>query len=177
MIREFVSRLIAKERIPLFESIREGMTGTVLDVGGPTKGFKSTISVNVVSGDVAGDARHLPFSDKSFDYVFSNATLEHIPREDWTKVATEMKRVARKGGVVITPNRNFPIEPHYLVPFAQFFPRCIKRHLPHVWKDCNYNAEIEIPRREELLELFPDSEVFSWGRIIPRHLVVKVRYA
>lgn len=47
------------------------------------------------------DAKNLPFSDKSFDLVFSSDFFEHIPEEEIDQVITEMKRVGKKVIAVI----------------------------------------------------------------------------
>jgi ubiquinone/menaquinone biosynthesis C-methylase UbiE len=43
-----------------------------------------------------GDA--LPYPDASFDRVFSSMMFHHIPREDRTKVLSEIRRVLKTGG-------------------------------------------------------------------------------
>jgi len=48
--------------------------------------------------DVVGDARKLPFEDKSFGEVFSRFFLEHLPRADAKKALKEMLRVLMPGG-------------------------------------------------------------------------------
>ena len=65
---------------------------------------------------VVADARNLPFRANVFDYIFSNATLEHIPKNDWKKVASEVMRVSFQGFFIVTPNYWFLFEPHYLMP-------------------------------------------------------------
>ena len=66
------------------------------------------------------------FDDKSFDVVFSNSVIEHIPgSKNRSKMASEIKRVG-KCYFVQTPNYYFPFEPHFLFPFFQFFPKVIK---------------------------------------------------
>ena len=52
-----------------------------------------------------GFAESLPFPDKSFDYVTCCHTLEHV--KDLAKAASELKRIARKKVVVLTPKQRF----------------------------------------------------------------------
>lgn len=39
--------------------------------------------------------------DQSIDFCFSNAVLEHIPKQDFSRLAIELKRVLRRGGVSV----------------------------------------------------------------------------
>lgn len=57
---------------------------------------------------VCGDLTMLPFPSGSFDLVFSDSVIEHLPNTQAAVV--EMARVARPGGLVIitTPNRLRP---------------------------------------------------------------------
>jgi ubiquinone/menaquinone biosynthesis C-methylase UbiE len=52
-----------------------------------------------------GFAEHLPFPDKSFDYIVSAHTLEHV--RDLTRTGSEFRRVARKKIIVLTPMQSF----------------------------------------------------------------------
>ena len=52
-----------------------------------------------------GLAESLPFPDKSFDYVTCCHTLEHV--KDLAKATSELKRVARRKVVVLTPKQKF----------------------------------------------------------------------
>jgi SAM-dependent methyltransferase len=47
---------------------------------------------------VVGDARHLPFRDDLFDFVFSYSVLQHLPREQVAESLTAIRRVLRPGG-------------------------------------------------------------------------------
>lgn len=78
---------------------------------------------------VQGDARELPFSDGSFDYVVSNAVIEHVGGPDGAKrMIAESHRVARAGYFHTTPNRWFPIEPHLMAPFLHWLPESPRQH-------------------------------------------------
>jgi hypothetical protein len=73
---------------------------------------------------VRGDARGLPFADKSFDYVISNAVIEHVGGAGpAAAMLGEADRVARRGWIHSTPNRRFPMETHTGVPVLHWLPR------------------------------------------------------
>lgn len=69
-----------------------------------------------------GDAMHLPLVDRSIDVIICAQVYEHVP-DDRTLVA-EMYRVLVPGGLVFFsgPNKLFPLEPHYHLPFLHWLP-------------------------------------------------------
>jgi ubiquinone/menaquinone biosynthesis C-methylase UbiE len=70
-----------------------------------------------------GDACNLPWEDKHFDIVYSNAVIEHLGHfERQKKMATEIMRVG-KSWFVTTPNRWYPFEFHMRLPFVTWLPR------------------------------------------------------
>lgn len=78
----------------------------------------------------AGDATRLPFRPDSFDLVFCNSLLEHVPA--WEAVVREAARVLRPGGVfvVYTTNRACPLQAevnHF--PFYSWLPDPIQRRV------------------------------------------------
>src|SRR5579884_1008560 len=101
----------------VFESV------TIVNLNPPDRDPSSPPNIRVVTAD----ARRLPFCDGAFDWVFSNAVIEHVGEwKDQKKFANEIRRVAVKGYFVTTPNLYFPIEPHALLPFYQFYPQRLK---------------------------------------------------
>ncbi|NED95094.1 class I SAM-dependent methyltransferase [Phytoactinopolyspora alkaliphila] len=73
---------------------------------------------------VRGDGRRLPFRDKSFDYVVSNAVIEHLGGKEGARaLLAESARVSRRGWAHTTPNRRFPVELHTGIPFLHWLPR------------------------------------------------------
>ena len=72
---------------------------------------------------VFADGLDLPFSDHSFDVVFSNSVIEHVGSQArQERFAREIRRVARNYWVQ-TPNRFFPIETHLWMPLVHLLPR------------------------------------------------------
>jgi 2-polyprenyl-3-methyl-5-hydroxy-6-metoxy-1,4-benzoquinol methylase len=57
------------------------------------------------------DARELPFAEGSFDAVFSYSVLQHLAKEDVSRVVAEICRVLRPGGIVWIemPNARGPL--------------------------------------------------------------------
>jgi hypothetical protein len=62
----------------------------------------------------------MPFAAKEFDWVFSNAVIEHVgDAEDQFHFLLELLRVARNV-FFTTPNRFFPVETHTRVLFSHW---------------------------------------------------------
>lgn len=100
---------------------------------------------------VVGDAADLSrFSDQQFQAVFSNSVIEHL--ESYSRqqrMAQEVQRVGQRY-FVQTPNRYFPLEPHFLIPFFQFFPQRVQIALL-----CRFNLGwyVRIPDNEQAARL------------------------
>lgn len=67
----------------------------------------------------------LPFRDKSFDFVSSYQTLEHV--QDVNKCLSEMIRVARVAVFLRAPDYSGTFEGHYHLPWFPLFPRPLAR--------------------------------------------------
>jgi hypothetical protein len=121
------------------------------------------------------DGCALPYPDRSFDWVFSNAVIEHVGNKDrQARFASEIQRVCRKGYFVTTPNRNFPVDPHTLLPFYQFLSPSIQRVVCRFAPGYMREYEpVELLSGRQLLKLFPGGEVRKCGlRLFPNNLVV-----
>lgn len=164
----------------------------LLDVGGSIKFWKilglaarediDFTILNIVPRDdddnrfqyLTGDARDLSrFGDGEFDIVFSNSVIEHVGGwEDQERMAHEVRRVGRRY-FVQTPNRFFPIEPHFLFPGFQFLPESAKVSLLMRFRlgwfpkaktreeALGYAREIRLLTRREFQKLFPESDLIS----------------
>ena len=112
----------------------------ILDVGGTAdiwlgSGFEKNVTIlNIGSNNssttnikfVQGDACNIEmFQDKEFDVIYSNSVIEHVGDLNRQQLfAHEIKRVTKKYWIQ-TPYKHFPIEPHFLFPFFQYFPQII----------------------------------------------------
>jgi len=123
---------------------------------------------------VAGDARSLAFDDRSFDVVFSNSVIEHVGNfQDQARMAGEIRRVGHRY-FVQTPNKFFPIEPHFFFPFFQFLPLPVRAWLlSHVRlgrsvrkrldpdKAAAQAASIRLLGKKEVRRLFPSAQLYQ----------------
>lgn len=182
-----------RKRFALFESIVDGLPEPVriLDVGG-TESFwrtmsftdRADVSITLLNRRpaqteldgfvcVQGEAQDMgDFADDSFDLVFSNSVIEHVGGpEDQKAMADEVRRVGKRF-FVQTPNRYFPIEPHFVFPFFQFLPvrarawlvsrfdlGWVKRQDPAAARDVV--ESVRLLGRRRFRSLFPDSELFE----------------
>ena len=107
---------------------------------------------------VVFDGCALPFADRSFEIVYSNAVLEHLPGENWLeRFASEVQRVG-KGWFVTTPNFWYPIDPHYHLPFVQWLPEAAQRSLVTRLGKTPYD-HLHLLSKRQLRKLFPVGEV------------------
>jgi SAM-dependent methyltransferase len=184
---------LRRRRFALFEDLLSRLPGPVriLDVGG-TPGFwrvmgfeRTAVSVTLLNQQpppggsggfrsVVGDARHMrEFRDQEFDVVFSNSVIEHVGTfADQQAMASEVRRVGRRY-FVQTPNRYFPVEPHFLVPGFQFLPLSVRagwlarRNIGWYKKAASYEAalaevtQVRLLSRSEFQRLFPDGSLYT----------------
>jgi hypothetical protein len=119
---------------------------SVVDLGGtpeswPADSLSKITVVNVVARKqthteemryVQADACHVPLSGP-FDLAYSNSVIEHVgSRERQREFANEMLRLGRRV-YCQTPNRWFPVEPHYLTVFLHWLPPDWFGHTTHRW--------------------------------------------
>jgi len=146
-----------RERIKVFKNYLQQISLSeinILDVGGTPIFWKNmmlehkeyNLKITLLNLDklnqeddaftyVQGDAREMSmFKDKQFDLVFSNSVIEHVAGKkgvtflDQENMANEILRIGERF-YVQTPNYWFPMEPHFLCPFFQYFPVFLKGFL------------------------------------------------
>jgi ubiquinone/menaquinone biosynthesis C-methylase UbiE len=181
-------RRFRNQKIELFLNIvrTNGGGGRLLDIGGGSgidgeflnlyKHFDEVAVVNLTPQPISAptgimlktyvaDGRNLPFDAGSFDWVFSNAVIEHVGA--WShqqRFANEIRRVACRGYFVTTPNKFFPLEPHTMLPFYQFLPVPIQKKVaPFSPGYLREYEEIHLLSRAQMKMLFPEATVFPIG--------------
>jgi len=181
-----------RQRFQLFLSLLQSIEGhvEVLDIGGTQQFWDLMLRdkvpdirvtlLNIAHQPVssnrfisaAGDARSIPqFSNQSFDVVFSNSVIEHVgDYSNQRRMADEVRRVGRRY-FIQTPNKRFPLEPHFLFPFFQYLPLSTRAWLLNTFDVGWYRripdrsaalAEVEsiqLLTREKFAALFPDARI------------------
>jgi len=88
----------------------------------------------------------------SFDLVFSNNVIEHIP--DWQAALISMMGVLSEGAYMLhaCPNYSLPYEPHYGVPVLRRLPALSKRFFlsknadGEIWDSLNFISHRQVRR-------------------------------
>jgi methyltransferase family protein len=192
-------RYFRKQKVDAFLRMVGGKRASLLDLGGGPgvagefrtvhESFEYVVLANIslpkwetTLGSairlVVADGCALPFASRSFDWVFSNAVIEHVGGKARQKqFADEIRRVSAKGYFVATPNKNFPIEPHTLLPFYQFLTPTQQRRVVHLSPGyVREPTEINLLSGRDLRCLFPEARILKMGlRVFPNSLAAMYR--
>jgi hypothetical protein len=132
---------------------------------------------------ILGDGLSLAFDDSSFDFVFSNAVLEHVGGMDNViQFISESIRVASGRIIIITPNRWFPLETHTKLLFLHWLPPRIFRSIlskigmGFFSKEENLNLLTKTQITKIVKNLNPSSFKISYVRFMgyPSNIVVNI---
>jgi SAM-dependent methyltransferase len=115
------------------------------------------------------------FKDKEFDIVFSNSLIEHVG--DFSEKKQIANQILRIGESIFiqTPNYYFPLEPHFLVPFFQFFPSTIKVWLLQHFNLGWYNKF----EKKEAEKIVKDTNLLGYKDVkllFPDAVIIKEKY-
>jgi SAM-dependent methyltransferase len=197
---ESLANEMRRKRFGAFRSMLDSIPRPVkiLDVGG-TQNFWDSMWVEGTDGlegvsitllnlfeadvtsshftSVAGDARNLSqFTENDFDIVFSNSVIEHVGTfQDQVQMADEVQRVG-KHYFVQTPNRFFPIEPHFLFPLFQFLPISVRVWLVMHFSVGWYKKFQDRDKAEEAVRTIRLLSLKEMKRLFPNCSVLKERY-
>jgi hypothetical protein len=186
----------------------------ILDLGGRAdywlnvglEGVARIVLINTTDVEFigTGDASRLPrdrfeqrignacdlgeYADGSVDFVHSNSVIEHVG--DWpeiTAMAREARRVGRAGWIQ-TPAVEFPIEPHFHLPFIHWLSRplearALKLSPLATYRQCSAEERtrlvesIRLLSRREVTTLFPDCDIYVERFLIPKSYVARWQVA
>lgn len=182
----------------------------VLDIGGRAdywlnvglKGVARVILLNTSAEEFqgTGNASDLPdhlfemrigngcdlkeYPDGSFDLVHSNSVIEHVGGwENMAAMARESRRVGRTGWMQ-TPAAEFPIEPHFHLPFVHWLGKgaqaeALKLSPIAAYRQCSNEARrnvvdsIRLLTGREIGVLFPGAEVYTETLVVPKSYVAR----
>jgi SAM-dependent methyltransferase len=180
----FAKRARARRHARFLALVAPSAQTRILDVGCGALGLRGLApDLNITGVDLverpsypgpfvrADAAERLPFADGEFDLVYCNSVVEHIEAARRPAFAAELRRVAR-GWYVQTPARSFPIEPHSLLPGAQWLPVALRRRY---WRLGATGAweEVALLRRGELEALFGVAEPERFGPLTKSWISVR----
>ncbi len=189
-----VNNQFRQKRFRFFKSLLDTLPKpvSILDVGGTESYWKrmnfnesedvcvtllnlthTSVSLKGFTSIVGNACDLSEFDDDQFDIVFSNSVIEHLfTFKNQTLMANEVRRVG-KNYIIQTPNRYFPIEPHWMVPLFQFIPFRLRVFLTnnftlgHHPKAKNYEKavmrvkEVKLLNKNEMKILFPDGLIYE----------------
>jgi hypothetical protein len=124
---------------------------------------------------VGGDACDPPSElvDERFDLVYSNSVIEHVGGHQRREAFASSVHALAEHHWIQTPNRYFPVEPHWLFPGFQWLPASGRVGASHRWPIGHYSRRRHLPERDrvgdvlavelvsavELSFYFPTSEI------------------
>jgi ubiquinone/menaquinone biosynthesis C-methylase UbiE len=164
-----------KKRFQWFlEKLQVSQNDKILDVGGTEgtwlgTGYEKNVTLLNIGFQekkhpdftyIVGNACNMQeIADKQFDVVFSNSVIEHVGKgKEQADFAKEVKRVGKRYWIQ-TPNKHFPIEPHFLFPFFQYLPENLQLWVGLRWKYSHLKRNNEnIPEELSRLKLLSKSE-------------------
>lgn len=158
---------------------------SVLDLGGDVRAWRQApvrpahvTLLNIAPQEIeepwisglVGDACDPPELPAA-DLAYSNSVIEHVGGHQRRQDFAAVVRGAAPAYWVQTPNRYFPIEPHFMFPGLQFAPRRAQASLIRHWPLGNHAEvtdhdqalgdalDIELIARAEMEFYFPDAKI------------------
>ena len=103
---------------------------------------------------VGGDACDPPpeIRERRFDLVFSNSVIEHVGGHARREAFASHARALGDHHWIQTPNRWFPVEPHWLCPGFQYLPPRGRAAVARVWPIGHFAHRRSASPRERLAD-------------------------
>lgn len=102
---------------------------------------------------INADGMYLPIKNETIDVIICSQVYEHV--KDDLILADEMYRVLKSNGVILFsgPNKAFPFEFHYKLPFIHWFPKKMGNFIINKFFNGNRLYE-RIRLKKDLLRVF-----------------------
>jgi SAM-dependent methyltransferase len=142
------------------ELVPSDLTILNIAVDGQSQSHSGTLSGLAIT---LFDGERIPFPDKHFDVLICNSVIEHVPVEARAAFVRELERVS-KYYFVQTPAFEFPVEPHFVLPFLHWLPRAVGRRLVPfgLW------ALLGRPTRAHMDSYFDEVNLLTYGEMRAR---------
>jgi len=143
------NKIILKNKLILDVGCGTGQLGEAFAEAG---NYVVSIDISSKNSHIICDASCTPFKNHAFEIVLAINFVEHV--KNLNNLINEVRRVLKKGGGIIiqTPNRWFPIEPHYLLPFLSWLPHPIAKWYCKTFRRKNY--DVHPMSRKDVLKKF-----------------------
>jgi hypothetical protein len=104
---------------------------------------------------VGGDACDPPSQllEKRFDLVYSNSVIEHVGGHQRREAFARSVHALAERRWIQTPNRYFPIEPHWLFPGFQFLPASARVRASRRWPLGHYWHRRHLPESDRVSDV------------------------
>ncbi|HEX8931614.1 MAG TPA: class I SAM-dependent methyltransferase [Patescibacteria group bacterium] len=91
------------------------------------------------------NGKKLPFKKNDFDIIIANDVWEHTI--DPHLMMKEIYRVLKPDGILLinTPNKLWPIETHYQLPFLSYLPKLLAKHYVRLMQKADNYDDINLP--------------------------------
>jgi SAM-dependent methyltransferase len=178
------ARARARRHARFFALARLAPGGRVLDVGCGRIGLRALEpGLDITGVDLverpdypgpfvrADAAAGLPFAVDEFDLVYCSSVIEHVAPARRAAFAAELRRVGR-GWLVQTPAFSFPVEPHSLLPGAQWLPPRLRKHYWRLGAAGTWE-EISLLRRAEIEGLFGPAVAERIGGLVKSWVCIR----
>lgn len=126
--------------------------------------------IRAVEGDACDPPREI--LDDHFDFVYSNSVIEHVGGHGSRQTFAWFANTLGDHHWIQTPNRYFPLEPHWKFPGFQFLPPRARAAITLAWPVSNYTfrrdslhqrladvLRVELLSASEMQFYFPESEI------------------
>ncbi len=113
---------------------------------------------------------------EAYDLVVLDNVFEHLP--DQRLALAKISQILKPGGVVyiLTPNKLWPIEPHYHLPFLSYLPLPLANYYLRITgRGEDYSDACYLPTYWGLKKLLREREEIQWHFVLPSDVTLATK--